>query len=256
MTCNKETSPRCLLLNRNALHSNQGSVKGTPRLARMGPLYLSTSLPTAVRQASSHCPDCWQQSSASFLRPKLKQQYKTPFLNHNSGLECNFWEHTSLFLEWLPLSVVALLFMCSENSLEIPFPRNEQALQGHVYRSSCLSHIWGDRSSDVSSTIRVSDQPQGPCRGYSSPVNVLPLTSKPRSLAKLLVVQSLSCVQLCDPMDPCQALWPSLSPEFAQIHIHWVSDAIQLSHPLPPPSPFAFNLSLYQGLFQLIGSLH
>ena len=28
--------------------------------------------------------------------------------------------------------------------------------------------------------------------------------------------------------------------EFAQIHVHWVSDAIQPSHPLSPPSPFAF----------------
>ena len=32
-------------------------------------------------------------------------------------------------------------------------------------------------------------------------------------------------------------------PEFAQIHIHWVGDAIWPSYPLPPPSPFAFNLS-------------
>ena len=28
-------------------------------------------------------------------------------------------------------------------------------------------------------------------------------------------------------------------PEFAQTHDHWVSDAIQPSHPLPPPSLFA-----------------
>ena len=28
-------------------------------------------------------------------------------------------------------------------------------------------------------------------------------------------------------------------PEFAQIHVHWVGDAIWPSHPLPPPSPFA-----------------
>ena len=27
-------------------------------------------------------------------------------------------------------------------------------------------------------------------------------------------------------------------PEFAQIHVHWVSDAISPSHPLPLPSPF------------------
>ena len=35
-----------------------------------------------------------------------------------------------------------------------------------------------------------------------------------------------------------------------------VSDAISSSHPLLPPSPFAFNLSLYQDLFQWVGSLY
>ena len=39
-------------------------------------------------------------------------------------------------------------------------------------------------------------------------------------------------------------------PEFAQTHVHWVSDAIQSSHPLSPSSPFAFNLFQHQGLFQ------
>ena len=33
-------------------------------------------------------------------------------------------------------------------------------------------------------------------------------------------------------------------PEFTQTHAHWVSDAIQPSHPLLSPSPSAFNLSL------------
>ena len=51
---------------------------------------------------------------------------------------------------------------------------------------------------------------------------------------------------------PC----PSLSPEFAQTHIHWVSDAIQPSHPLLLPSPPAFNLSKHQGVFQWVSSLH
>ena len=45
---------------------------------------------------------------------------------------------------------------------------------------------------------------------------------------------------------------------YTQTHVHWVSDAIQPSHPHPlsPPSPPAFNLSQYQGLFQQIKSLH
>ena len=32
-------------------------------------------------------------------------------------------------------------------------------------------------------------------------------------------------------------------PEFAQTRVHWVSDAIQSSHPLLPPSPLVLNLS-------------
>ena len=44
---------------------------------------------------------------------------------------------------------------------------------------------------------------------------------------------------------PC----PSLSPEFAQTHVRWVSDVIQPSYPLSSPSPPAFNLSQHQGLF-------
>ena len=43
--------------------------------------------------------------------------------------------------------------------------------------------------------------------------------------------------------------------EFAQIHAHWVSDAIWPSHPLLPSSPLASNLSWHQGLFQWVGSL-
>ena len=39
-------------------------------------------------------------------------------------------------------------------------------------------------------------------------------------------------------------------PELAQTHVHWVSDAIQPSHPLISPSPPAFNLSKQKGLFQ------
>ena len=44
-------------------------------------------------------------------------------------------------------------------------------------------------------------------------------------------------------------------PELAQTLVHWVSDVIQLSHPLLPPSP-ALSLSQYQDLFQWVGSSH
>ena len=41
--------------------------------------------------------------------------------------------------------------------------------------------------------------------------------------------------------------YPSPSPRVCQVHVHCISDAIQLSHPLLPPSPPAFNLSQHQG---------
>ena len=44
--------------------------------------------------------------------------------------------------------------------------------------------------------------------------------------------------------------------EFAQTHVHLVSDAIQPSHPLSSPYPPAFSLSQHQGLFQGVSSLH
>ena len=39
------------------------------------------------------------------------------------------------------------------------------------------------------------------------------------------------------------------------IHVHWVSDAIQPSHPLSSPSP-AFSLSQHQGFFQWVSFSH
>ena len=41
-------------------------------------------------------------------------------------------------------------------------------------------------------------------------------------------------------------------PGLAQIHVHWVSDAISPPHPLLPLSPFAFNLSQHQGPSQWV----
>ena len=65
------------------------------------------------------------------------------------------------------------------------------------------------------------------------------------------------CPTLCDPMDCSLPGFPVLHclPEFAQTHVYWVSDTIQPSHPLSPPSP-ALYLSQHQGLFQWVSSWH
>ena len=63
---------------------------------------------------------------------------------------------------------------------------------------------------------------------------------------------------LCDSMDcsmPGFLVFHYL-PEFAQIQVHRVRDAIQPSRPLSSPSPPALNLSQHQGLFQWVGSSH
>ena len=44
--------------------------------------------------------------------------------------------------------------------------------------------------------------------------------------------------------------------EFTQTHVHWVSDAIQPSHPLSSPSPPVPNPSQHQSLFQRVNSSH
>ena len=59
-----------------------------------------------------------------------------------------------------------------------------------------------------------------------------------------------SCLTLCDPMDCSMPVLHSL-PELAQTPVHWVSDPIQPSHPLLPPSLFALSLSQHQGLFPM-----
>ena len=71
-------------------------------------------------------------------------------------------------------------------------------------------------------------------------------------------VQLLSRVWLCDPMNRSMPGLPfhHQLPESTQIHVHWVSDAIQPSYPLKSPSPHALNLSQHQGLFKWVSSSH
>ena len=56
------------------------------------------------------------------------------------------------------------------------------------------------------------------------------------------------CPILCDPMNCNTPSSPVLHYllEFAQVHVHWVNDAIQPVHPLLPAYPPAFKFSQYQ----------
>ena len=75
------------------------------------------------------------------------------------------------------------------------------------------------------------------------------------------VGQKFSHLVVSDSWDPMDCSTPGFPvhhqlPELAQIHVHWVSNAIQTSYPLSAPSLPAFNVSQHQGLFQWISSSH
>ena len=69
---------------------------------------------------------------------------------------------------------------------------------------------------------------------------------------------TMLCPTLCDLMDCSMPGFLVLHYllEFAQIHVHWVDDAIQPSHPLSPSSPPALHLSQHHHLFQWVGCSH
>ena len=66
------------------------------------------------------------------------------------------------------------------------------------------------------------------------------------------------CPTLCDPMNHSTPGLPvhHQLPEFTQIHIHRVSDAIQPSHALSSPSPPVPNPSQHHSPFQWVNSSH
>ena len=70
----------------------------------------------------------------------------------------------------------------------------------------------------------------------------------------VVVVQSLSRVQLfTTPWSAAHqaSLSFTISRSLLKLMFIWVGDALRPSHPLPLPSPFAFNLAQHQHLFLL-----
>ena len=69
-------------------------------------------------------------------------------------------------------------------------------------------------------------------------------------------VQLLSHVQLCNPMDRSTPGFPlsHYVSEFEQTHVHWVSDAIQPSHPLTPASPPNYLIFSWTSLYYNINT--
>ena len=89
-------------------------------------------------------------------------------------------------------------------------------------------------------------------------------TSKQLRLKKKKSLLLWNSVQFSSVAQSCLTLWDTTRglpvhhqfPELTQTHVHWVSDAIQPSHPLSSPSPSTFKLFQHQDLFQWVSSLH
>ena len=142
-------------------------------------------------------------------------------------------------------SSVALFSSCLQS-----FPAS-QSFQMHQL------FISGGQSIGVSaskSVLSVNIQDWFPL-GWTSWIS---LQSKGFTLVSSNQIRSVSqlCPTLCDPMNRSTPGLPAHHqlPEFTQTHVHRVSDAIQPSHLLSPPSSSAFNLSQHQGLFQWVVS--
>ena len=103
--------------------------------------------------------------------------------------------------------------------------------------------------------MATTENGMGICQKAKNRTTVWPISTTPGySVQFSSVIQS--CLTLCDPVN-CST--PGLPvhhqlPESTQTHVHWVSDAIQPSHPLSSPSPPALNLSQHQGLFKWVSS--
>ena len=115
----------------------------------------------------------------------------------------------------------------------------------HGWRCLADYSPWGCKESDT--TEQISTAHNG-----SEELMLLKCSHYPKPTIDLMSVQLSSVIQLCltfcNPMD-CNM--PGLPvhhqlPDFTQTHVHWVSDAIQTSHPLSSPSSPTFNLSQYQ----------
>ena len=119
-----------------------------------------------------------------------------------------------------------------------------------------------DRALVTNSTMMTKNQQcvrhRSRALGLENKTNILSLTFTAGQERDQFSSVTQSCLTLCDPMDCSTPGFPvhHQLPELAKTHVHWVSDAIQPSHPLSVPSPLAFNLSQHQGLCKWVSSLH
>ena len=135
------------------------------------------------------------------------------------------------------LGIWASLFCPQGDSLSSAFPREDAAWPPVVTAQNKESIQGSDSCHQCSNQwINMTDDT---CRNQVFPAEIKSIR---QSCCCCSVAQL--CLTLCNPVDcstPVSSVLQYL-PEFAHIHVHWVSDVIQPPHPLPFASPFAFNL--------------
>ena len=85
-------------------------------------------------------------------------------------------------------------------------------------------------------------------QGIKHQMSCLNTTSNPWLVSIGCCSVAKLCSTLCDSIGRSTPRFPLLHYllEFAQIHVHWVGDANQPTHPLPPLSPLALSPSQLQ----------
>ena len=145
-------------------------------------------------------------------------------------------------------------------------PHGLQASVHHQLLELTQTHV--HQVSDAIQPTHLLSSPSPPAFNPSQHQGLFRWVSSSHQVAQVLEFQlhllrsfssvAQSCLTLCDPMNHSTPGLPvhHQLPESTQTHVHWVSDAIQQSHPLSSPSPPALNLSQHQGLFQRVSSSH
>ena len=135
---------------------------------------------------------------------------------------------------------------------------------GHCWVVQICLHI--ECSTFTASSFRIWNS----STGIPSPPLILLVVMLPRdyarsSLSSFLALNWISSVQSVQSLSHVQlfvtpwtaahqaSLFFTILQSLLQTHIHWVSDAIQPSHPLLPTSTLALNLSQHQDLYQWVG---
>ena len=124
----------------------------------------------------------------------------------------------------------------SDNAMATYFPKRE-ACSSYLWNNPTVSEVWL-QSKITWGLLKI-------------------LVSRPHSRPRQ-GLSSSTCYSIPDPKDCSMSGFPVHHQllELAQTLFHWVSNTIQLSHPLSSPFPPPFNLSQNQGLFQWVSSSH